>query len=69
MNNARMFRVAAVLTLLALALPLALPTATVAQSANGSRRPSSRNQIANSSSGQASATGWNSFRVSHWVGG
>ena len=43
--------------------------ATAAQSANGSRRPSSRNQIANSSSGQASATGWNSFSVSHWVGG
>src|SRR5438477_1254347 len=32
MNSARVFRVAAVLTILALAVPLALPTATVAQS-------------------------------------
>jgi len=36
---------------------------------NGSSRSSSRNQIAYSSNGQASATGWNSFSVSHCVGG
>ncbi len=43
--------------------------AAIAQSANGSRRSSSRNQKAKSSSGVASATGWNSFRASQPVAG
>ena len=37
--------------------------------ANGSSRPSSRYQYAKRRKGQASATGWNSFSVSHWVAG
>ena len=43
--------------------------ASSAHAANGISLSSSRNQIAKSSSGQASATGWNSFNVSHCVGG
>src|SRR5205814_8965329 len=43
--------------------------AATAQSANGTRRSSSRNQNANRSNGAASATGWNSFSVSQPVAG
>ena len=43
--------------------------ASPAKTANGTSRSSSRYQKANRSSGQASATGWNSARVSHWTAG
>ena len=43
--------------------------AAPAQSANGSSRSSSRNQIAPRSSGVANATGWKSSTTSHCVGG
>ena len=43
--------------------------ASVAKMANGKSRSSSRYQKAKRRNGQASATGWNSFSVSHSVAG
>ena len=43
--------------------------ASAATTANAASRSSSRYQKASSSSGVASATAWNSFSASHWVGG
>src|SRR5262249_61636765 len=47
-----------------------LPSAArTAKTANGTSRSSSRYQIAYSSNGQLSTTGWNSLSVAHWIGG